>query len=486
MQHSALNFRKYKMPSHSAGDSSADFDLLASLHNADPTDLQFAIDILTPRHAGHDLIRIGKDGDGGYLLPSDIRGIEGCFSPGVNNFKDFEDDLAHRYQIPSYMIDYTSDAHRLQTPLIQGLQHFDKKWLDIDGAEHSITLDNWVNHKAPGGGDLLLQMDIEGAEYRNLAAVADAILDRFRIIVLELHDLWYLPEEWFLKGVFRPSMYRIAERFTCVHSHPNNCCGSRDLGNGVVIPNAIEITFLRNDRRRPSEARVTLPHPADADNVPGNPPLLLQGDFLRHADPVLSPLASLQHQLARLNQQLSNHSDRLERLEATVTWTHANSLTKDQIISVGCPATQSSLSQWSRGSDAGRAVSGVFSHGSFSFHTDLELDPWWEVDLGSVASLDSVVIYNRTESFAGRSSTLKLLLSSDGINYALAYDHAGRKPFGGITSNGSAVAGVPPLCVVLAGARARYVRIQIAGYTYLALDQIEVYRAHQHPRAPTT
>ena len=38
-------------------------------------------------------------------------------------------------------------------------------------------------------GDLLLQMDIEGAEWLALAQVSDRVLSRFRIIVLELHGL---------------------------------------------------------------------------------------------------------------------------------------------------------------------------------------------------------------------------------------------------------------------------------------------------------
>ena len=40
------------------------------------------------------LIRLGNDGDGGYLVPDDLNGIEACFSPGVAGNVNFEKALA--------------------------------------------------------------------------------------------------------------------------------------------------------------------------------------------------------------------------------------------------------------------------------------------------------------------------------------------------------------------------------------------------------
>src|SRR4029078_8659487 len=33
----------------------------------------------------HGLIRVGCDGDGGYLVPDDLNGIQACLSPRVDN-----------------------------------------------------------------------------------------------------------------------------------------------------------------------------------------------------------------------------------------------------------------------------------------------------------------------------------------------------------------------------------------------------------------
>ena len=48
------------------------------------------------RPNGHDLIRVGPSGDGGYLLPDDLDGVNYCLSPGVAACSDFEEDMASR------------------------------------------------------------------------------------------------------------------------------------------------------------------------------------------------------------------------------------------------------------------------------------------------------------------------------------------------------------------------------------------------------
>lgn len=40
-----------------------------------------------------DLIRLGPNGDGGYLVPDDLTGIEACFSPGVCATSEFENTV---------------------------------------------------------------------------------------------------------------------------------------------------------------------------------------------------------------------------------------------------------------------------------------------------------------------------------------------------------------------------------------------------------
>lgn len=75
-------------------------------------------------------------------MPDDFDGITACFSPRVCNSKDFEDELAEKYKIRSHMCDFLSDAHLFKTPLITGLQTFEKKWLNLRSSASSLTLND--------------------------------------------------------------------------------------------------------------------------------------------------------------------------------------------------------------------------------------------------------------------------------------------------------------------------------------------------------
>ena len=61
-----------------------------------------------------DLIRIGGDGDGGYLLPNVLDDVSYCFSPGVDYTANFEKELSEKFNIKSFM----ADASVKQAPLL--------------------------------------------------------------------------------------------------------------------------------------------------------------------------------------------------------------------------------------------------------------------------------------------------------------------------------------------------------------------------------
>jgi len=115
--------------------------------------------------------------------------------------------------------------------------------------------------------------------------------------------------------------------------------------------------------------------------------------------------------------------------------------------------------------DAVGALDGV-KNGEWGFHTENEDNPWWQIDLGEAASLDRIVLYNRTE-LAERSSRIIVLLSDNAQDFRQAYQHDGTTFFGHKDDK--------PLVVTLNGAIARYVRLQLPGRSYFHLDEVEVY-----------
>lgn len=459
---------KYRITAALVGSEAAYERLLATQDEARPGEIEEAISIMVPQASGHPLVRIGKAADGGYLVPDDLDGIEACYSPGTNNFKDFEDHLSRHLGIKAFMCDYTSDVSRLRTPLIAGLQEFEKKWLDVTPSDDSLQLDDWVARSSPGARDLLLQMDIEGAEYRNLMAVSDATLRRFRVIVIEVHDLQLLARAQFLRGVFMPAMQRLGQYFQCVHAHANNACGQVHIP-GVRVPRVIELTFLRRDRVRPQTPPAALPHPLDVLNTALKPPIHLQGAWLSRSDETLSRISALEHDVAWLMAETA----RLRQNEAgllDLVWLASSGVLAGTNVARGGRATQSSLSRYSTPEGAGGGINGVKT-GRFGFHTGFERNPWWAVDLGGPTAVDAIVLYNRLDACAERVAYLIVSVSDDGKTWTRVHENQGRPPFGGI----EAFAGAPPLVLKLGGRTLRHVRIETPETTALHLDEVEIY-----------
>lgn len=207
------------------------------------------------------LVRLGPSGDGGYLVPDDLAGISACFSPGVNVVAGFEMACAERG-----MRVFLADASVDRPPEEHERFHFSKRFVGATTNREFVTLDDWVDASpAEHGSDLLLQVDIEGYEYEVFLSATNALMRRFRIIVAEFHGLDQLWSRPFFSLAGR-AFEKILETHSCVHLHPNNCCGSVTLA-GMEIPTTMEFSFLRNDRIGARTFASAFPHPLDADNT---------------------------------------------------------------------------------------------------------------------------------------------------------------------------------------------------------------------------
>ncbi|MBN7817529.1 FkbM family methyltransferase [Algoriphagus pacificus] len=209
-----------------------------------------------------ELIRIGPNGDGGYLLPNDLKDIETCFSPGVDIESRFEFELAEM-GIEVFMADYSIENPTIDHPKFE----FSKKFIGADDMGNYMTMDTWVNQNLSDNknSELLLQMDIEGYEYDVILALSRPLLDRFRIIVIELHHLDRIADRYFFNQLNR-FFEKLLSNHSIVHLHPNNN-GRPIFINGIEIPPLMEITLLRNDRFSSSDYFSKFPHPLDKPNV---------------------------------------------------------------------------------------------------------------------------------------------------------------------------------------------------------------------------
>lgn len=235
---------------------------------SDSNAVKSLLETLWPVKIDTEFIRLGIDGDGGYALPNDLDGIKACFSPGVDDRATFEMELINR-GIPCYMADATVDVN----PVDHKDGHFIKKFLGVVNDDVFITADSWIDENEPGDDDLLLQMDIEGAEWTTLLNISERNLKRFRIILLELHDMERLMDKHAFQ-IMSAVFSRLTEHFHVVHNHPNNYGGKVDTGE-FEIPRALEMTLIRKDRAEAKGYATQFPHPLDQINAPHLPDVIL-------------------------------------------------------------------------------------------------------------------------------------------------------------------------------------------------------------------
>ncbi|GAA4434527.1 FkbM family methyltransferase [Ravibacter arvi] len=219
---------------------------------------------LRPYRTQFELIRIGPDGDGGYLLPDDLGNIKACFSPGVYTVSEFELECLEMYNMKVFMADRSVDKPNLN--ISEDRYSFQKKFIGCTNNEEFMTMDEWVNSTPVEiNSDLLLQMDIEGAEYEALINMSDSLVRRFRIMVIEFHDLQALWEQNFFR-IAETVFSKILQTHVCVHIHPNNWdpVFSR---HGIKIPNLTEFPFIRRDSVELKGFQTSFPHRLDFDNT---------------------------------------------------------------------------------------------------------------------------------------------------------------------------------------------------------------------------
>jgi hypothetical protein len=191
------------------------------------------------------MIRLGGSEDGSYEVPDDLLGITHCFSPGVGPSSAFELDLAKR-GIQVFMADASVDGPAARHPNFRFRKDHVASYSDTDN--RLVSIDDWVGASLiePENGDLLLQMDIEGAEYEVIHSMSEALLKRFRILAIEFHHLNQL-RHGIMCGYMKSAVEKLLKHFKVCHSESNLAAGTFKVGSSRFA-RLCEVSFIRKDR----------------------------------------------------------------------------------------------------------------------------------------------------------------------------------------------------------------------------------------------
>lgn len=243
-----------------------------------------------------DLIRVGRNFDGGYVLPRRLIGeCDAVLSMGISLDWSFEKHVSRlRPGIPIYCYDKSTTfgaaliyglTRFLYSPISRKADHLRAPLLPLDyvkmfrrrstltqkfvGAhEDEATVDiSRVFERLDRYESILLKIDIEGAEYE----IMDLILRNHRRIcgiAIEFHNI--------NSDVFRHTLDAMLGRFVVAHVHANNGAGISVSGR----PRLLEVTFVNKERHGPIQRNdvKTYAHPLDMPNIPGNPEFQIHFD----------------------------------------------------------------------------------------------------------------------------------------------------------------------------------------------------------------
>jgi hypothetical protein len=138
-------------------------------------------------------------------------------------------------------------------------------------------MSQWVYKSGvESNAQLLLQMDIEGAEYDFFLNEKPAFLKKFRYVIMEVHYLHQMLGPGYFENRLFPFIKKVKESFDIIHIHPNNHTVFAEFG-GVILTSCLELTLsnkmlsahresLQNEKNveRSNYSR----HKLDAPNMP--------------------------------------------------------------------------------------------------------------------------------------------------------------------------------------------------------------------------
>lgn len=201
--------------------------------------------LLRPLPNGHSFERIGSTKDGGYVVPTDLPSPVGVISIGVGPECSADVALAER-GARVWQCDHTVEAspaeHRNITfhRIGLGIAHEAAK------GGHTRPLSELLElaHVTPDDS-VWLMLDAEGVEW-DVLLDRSAPLDRFDLIVVELHRLSWLARPG-TDGLLVDAIRRLRETHSPIAWNPNNYAPTVAIG-GLHVPDVLEVTFVANRR----------------------------------------------------------------------------------------------------------------------------------------------------------------------------------------------------------------------------------------------
>ena len=214
--------------------------------------------------------RLGVDGDGGYVVPLG-HNYSNHICLGVGADVTYENAILNRIKGQVVCFDHTvSKLPDHADPRIKWV----KKGVGEKENAELTTLPRIMEKFNSKGGDMSLKMDIEGWEFPVLKTMSRDDLNKFDLIVTELHCMGNNGDKGAgdsgpIKDSTRKlkALEKLCDTHYLVHIHPTPHCLPLELSDGTLIPYVAEFTFVKKAGRRAKKTQRTFPTELDESVV---------------------------------------------------------------------------------------------------------------------------------------------------------------------------------------------------------------------------
>ena len=232
----------------------------------------------TFRVDGTHFVRLGGDADGAYVMLDSLRppAVAAGYSFGVGGEVSWDVAVAKR-GIDLVLLDHTVDGPPRPVPRGRFVKQGIRGARPVSGC---VTLAEAIAADGHGGRtDLVLKLDVEGAEWAVLDEVSSGTLGQFVQIVIEFHGLHRVSQRDGHAQVAR-CLQKLLATHAPVHVHGNNAHLPMWIGD-LVLPDVLEVTFARRadhaGRLVPRDE--SFPTDLDRPNIPHRPDIFLGWTF---------------------------------------------------------------------------------------------------------------------------------------------------------------------------------------------------------------
>ena len=179
------------------------------------------------------LVRLGRNTDGGYVVPKELFVNDNLISCGISNEISFEEDyLKMNPDAKVFAYDGT-----INTFPSSNRMNFIWEKINIGATDTVSTISLNTIFEKYNLSRVCMKMDIEGAEYAAFSTLLDKNFLNIDCLVLEIHDVQPRANE------VKQLIDAINKSMVLIHKHDNNK-GSYFTAENKTFPNVYELTFI--------------------------------------------------------------------------------------------------------------------------------------------------------------------------------------------------------------------------------------------------